>query len=140
MLGGNVLVGVVLISHGKMATGMLDAVRMIIGEQEGIVPITLRETDHVESLKKRIEAAVQRVDTGEGVLIMVDLFGATPFNVSARVALARDHTEVITGVNLPMLLEVALQRQNQSFARLVEIAKEAAMSSVRTLSESLEKR
>jgi len=134
------LVGIVIISHGEMATGMLEAARMIIGEQEGIVPIVLREADDVEGLKQRIEAAIQQVDNGDGVLIMVDLFGATPFNVSARIALARDGVEVITGMNLPMLLEVAMQRQDHNFAGLIEIAKEAAKGSVRTLSESLGKR
>lgn len=129
-----------VVSHGEMANGMLDAARMIIGEQEGIIPVPLGEADDVEGLRQRIEAALQQADRGDGVLILVDLFGATPFNVSARIALARDHIEVISGVNLPMLLEVALQRQAQDFNKLIEIAKEAGKSSIRTLSESLAQR
>lgn len=128
-----------IISHGEMANGMLDAAHMIIGEQEGVVTVILKETDDVDGLKKRVEAALQQVDAGDGVLVLVDLFGATPFNISARVAVVHDQVEVITGMNLPMLLEVALQRESQGFAELVEIAKEAGRSGVRTLSESLDK-
>jgi PTS system mannose-specific IIA component len=129
----------VIISHGEMANGMVDAACMIIGEQEGVVTVILKETDDVDGLKKRVETALQQVDAGDGVLVLVDLFGATPFNVSARVAVEHDQVEVITGMNLPMLLEVALQRESQGFAELVEIAKEAGRSGVRILSESLDK-
>jgi len=83
------VVGIILVTHGEMATGLLDAARMIVGPKEGIETIQLREEDDVEGLMARIEAAIQKVDDGEGVLIMVDLPGASPFNASARLAMTR---------------------------------------------------
>jgi PTS system mannose-specific IIA component len=87
----------------------------------------------------RISDALVRVDTGDGVLILVDAFGASPFNASARVAVGREKTEVISGVNLPMLLELSVQRDQQDFAGLVQTALEAGTSSIQTLSQTLKK-
>jgi PTS system mannose-specific IIA component len=131
------LVGIVIVSHGEMAEGMLDAARMIVGEQEGIATVSLREMDAVEGLMERVAAAVEKVDTGDGVLVLVDLFGASPFNASARLAMQRDNIEVVSGVSLPMLVELAVQRAGQRLEQLVEIAREAGTSGIRTLSETL---
>jgi PTS system mannose-specific IIA component len=133
------MVGIVLVSHGEMATGMLDAARMIVGEQERTLAIGLNEMDDVEGLMERIAAAVDEVDTGDGVLLLVDAFGASPFNASARLAMQRKNIEVITGMNLPMLLELAVQRDGQSLDGLVQIALDAGKSSIRTLSDTLNK-
>lgn len=131
------MVGIVIVSHGAMANGMLDAARMIVGEQEGMLAVSLEEMEDVEGLIEKIAAAVEKVDTGEGVLVLVDVFGASPFNASARLTLTRDKMDVITGMNLPMLLELAIHRQGSSLDELVKIALEAGSSSIKTLSETL---
>jgi len=132
------LVGIVIVSHGDMAEGLLDAARMIVGEQEGIVTVSLREMDAVEGLMERVAAAIEKVDSNDGVLVLVDLFGASPFNASARLAMEGDSKiEVIAGVSLPMLVELAVQRDGESLERLVNIAREAGTSGIRTLSETL---
>jgi PTS system mannose-specific IIA component len=133
------MVGIVLISHGEMAAGMLDAARMIVGEQEQILPISLNEEDDVEGLMGRIANAIKEIDTGEGILVLVDVFGASPFNASARLAMGGAKIEVITGMNLPMLLELAIQRDSQGFEALVQIALTAGISSIRTLSDTIKK-
>lgn len=134
------MVGIVIVTHGAMTDGLLDAARMIVGPLDGIVGVALMESDNVESLMERVEAAVDEVNTGDGVLILVDLFGASPFNASARLAMTRDGIEVLAGVSLPMLLELAVQRDDQPLQDLVEIAREAGTSSIRTLSETLGKK
>jgi mannose PTS system EIIA component len=131
------LVGIVLVSHGNMAEGMIDAARMIVGEMESVLAVSLQEMDAIEDLMGRIDAALSEVDTGDGVLILVDAFGASPFNVSARLALQREKTEVITGMNLPMLLELAVQRQDQDLEAVTQIAFEAGSASIRTLSQTM---
>jgi PTS system mannose-specific IIA component len=133
------MVGIVLVSHGEMAAGMLDAARMIVGEQDQILPISLNEEDDVEGLMGRIANAIKEIDTGEGILVLVDVFGASPFNASARLAMGEAKIEVITGMNLPMLLELAIQRGNQGFEALVQIALTAGISSIRTLSDTIKK-
>ena len=131
------MVGIVIVSHGAMANGMLDAARMIVGEQEGIQAVSLEEMEDVEGLIEKIAATVEKVDTGDGVLVLVDVFGASPFNASARLTLTRDKMDVITGMNLPMLLELAIHRQGSNLDELVKIALEAGTSSIKTLSETL---
>lgn len=134
------MVGIVVVSHGGMAEGMLDAARMIVGEQERLVSVTLREADGIESLTERVAAAVEQVDAGDGVLVLVDVFGASPFNASARVAMQRGKVEVLTGASLPMLLELVVQREGQDLAALTQVARDAGTSGIRTLSETLAKR
>ncbi len=129
-----------MVTHGAMADGMLDAARMIVGPLNGIAGVALMESDDVETLMERLEVAVDEVNSGDGVLILVDLFGASPFNASARLAMTRDGIEVLTGVSLPMLLELAVQRDDQTLQELVEIAREAGTAGIRTLSEALGKK
>lgn len=131
------MVGIVLVSHGSMAEGMLDAARMIVGDQEGIMAINLEEMDDVEGLIEKITAAVEQIDTGDGVIVLVDVFGASPFNASARLTMTRGNMEVITGMNLPMLLELAIHRQGANLEELIKIALDAGSSSIKTLSDTL---
>ena len=132
------MVGIVIVSHGDMADGLLDAAHMIVGEQEGLATVSLREMDAVEGLMERVATAIQKVDAGDGVLVLVDLFGASPFNASARLAMQGDsNMEVISGVSLPMLVELMVQREGESLEKLVQVALEAGTSGVRTLSQTL---
>jgi len=132
------LVGIVIVGHGDIADGLLDAARMIVGKIEGVATVSLRETDAVEELMERIATALTETDKGNGVLVLADLFGASPFNASARLAMQEESSlEVISGVNLPMLLELIVQRDDASLEQLVEIAREAGTSGVRILSETL---
>ena len=132
------MVGIVVVTHGQMAEGLVDATRTIVGEIEGIVAVCLAETDSVEGLTERVAAAIAAVDGGEGALVLVDLFGASPFNASARLALqAGRNVEVISGVNLPMLVELVVQRGTHSFEQLVDIALKAGVEGIRTLSQAL---
>ena len=131
------MIGIVVVAHGEMADGLLDAARMIVGPQEGLLGLGLQEGDAVEGLLERVEQAVAQVDTGDGALLLVDLFGASPFNACARLAMARKNAEVVSGVNLPMLLEVVTQREGLGLPEAVAIAREAGTSGIRTLSEVL---
>jgi len=131
------LIGIVVVTHGRMADGLLDATRMIVGEQEGLLGVGLQEGDDVDSLVERVAQAVEQVESGDGTLVLVDVFGASPFNGSARLAMTRKNVEVLSGVSLPMLLEAVVQREGQSLEELVAIAKEAGTSGIKTLSETL---
>jgi PTS system mannose-specific IIA component len=132
------LVGIVIVSHGDMAGGLVDAARMIAGEQEGIATVSLREMDALQGLVERVAAAIQEVDSGDGVVVLVDLFGGSPFNASARLAMQGDHKiEVVSGVNLPMLVELAVQRETRDLEQLLDIALQAGTSGIRSLSQTL---
>jgi mannose/fructose/sorbose-specific phosphotransferase system IIA component len=120
-----------------MAEGMIDAARMIVGPMDGVATVSLKESDAVEDLMGRIEIALNEVDQGEGALILVDAFGASPFNASARLAMGRKNVEVISGMNLPILLELAVGREGQDLATVTQIALETGTTSIRTLSQTL---
>lgn len=133
------MVGIVIVTHGTMAEGMMNAASMIVGDLEGVKAVELKEMDAVEDLMDRISAAVDEVDTGDGALVFVDLFGASPFNASARLLGAEEERsiEVITGVNLPMVLEVAVQRSTEDLEALTQIAEDAGTDGVKVLSRVL---
>ncbi len=113
------MIGGIIVSHGKLAEELLNALNIILGEAANIEAISIGWYDDVEESKKKINQALKRVDRKNGVLIFTDMFGGTPSNLSF--AFLRDgRVEIITGVNLPMLIKfVSLQRSHN----LKEVAK-----------------
>ena len=132
------MVKLVVVCHGALAEGLINAMELIIGSQPEVVALRLDEADSIDGLESQVEAAVQERQAGQEVLILVDLFCASPFNVSSRVAMRNLGVEVITGVNLPMLLETALGRDNLPVVELVKIARDAGAGSVKVLSDLLQ--
>jgi PTS system mannose-specific IIA component len=106
------MIGGIIVSHGKLAEELLNALTIILGEAPNIEAISIGWYDDVEESKKKINSSLKRVDQKNGVLIFTDMFGGTPSNLSFGF-LKDDHIEIITGVNLPMLIKfVSLQRSN----------------------------
>lgn len=131
------MVGFVIVTHGELAAGLLQAARMIIGELPGVIAISLEEGEGSEELQANLIKAIDLVNQGEGVLIFVDLIGASPFNVCGQIAAQHPDIEVITGVNLPMLLETILQRDDHSFEELIQIAVQSGRESIQYLTALL---
>ena len=133
------MVGIVIVTHGDMAEGVLDAARSVTGHSQGSAAVCLRDGDSVDELGPRIAAAVDHVNEGDGVLVLVDMWGASPFNASARLALKGRHPiDVIAGVNLPMVVELLEERTAKSFDELVAIALQAGSEGVRALSQAVD--
>lgn len=113
------MIGGIIISHGKLAEELLNALTIILGEAVNIEAISIGWYDDVEESKKKINKCLKRVGQKNGVLIFTDMFGGTPSNLSFSF-LKDNQIEIITGVNLPMLIKfVSLQRSNN----LKEVAK-----------------
>ena len=130
------MINFVLISHGEMANGVFDSVRLISGNHKGVETISLKENDSVDELEIRIKATTRSLSqTSDGVLIFVDLFGATPFNIASKVASNFENVEVITGMNLPMLLETILQRETLTLSEAKKLALESGQSGIKMLSD-----
>jgi len=135
------LVSILIVTHGEMAQGMLSSMRMIAGDQKQVGTVALEEAYSPEYLKELLQAAINELDDGDGVLIMVDLFGATPFNASMQLYLQSDHQiEIITGVNLPMLIETAISRANCDLETIFHTALNAGTSGIKTIPETLRKK
>ncbi len=113
------MIGGIIVSHGKLAEELLNALTIILGEAVNIEAISIGWYDDVEGSKKKINKSLKRVDQKNGVLIFTDMFGGTPSNLSFSF-MKDGEVEIITGVNLPMLIKfVSLQRSNN----LREVAK-----------------
>jgi len=106
------MIGGIIVSHGKLAEELLNALTIILGEVVNMEAISIGWDNDVEDSKRKINQSLKRVDQKNGVLIFTDMFGGTPSNLSF--SFLKDNTiEIITGVNLPMLIKfVSLQRSN----------------------------
>jgi len=100
------MIGVIVVTHGQLATELLNAAEMIVGELPRFAAVSIGWHEDTEDARTEIEQAIARVEQGDGVLILTDMFGGTPTNLAVTF-LARDRVEVITGVNLPMLIKLA---------------------------------
>jgi mannose PTS system EIIA component len=106
------MIGGIIVSHGRLAEELLNALTIILGEAPNIEAISIGWYDDVEDSKKKISQCLKRVDQKNGVVIFTDMFGGTPSNLSFSF-LRDNQVEIITGINLPMLIKfVSLQRSN----------------------------
>lgn len=133
------MIGIVVVSHGPLAEGLKGAAEMIVGPQERFLAIGMDPAADLDRLREQIEAAAAEAAVGDetGVLVLVDLMGGSPANASAY--LAASGTDVICGVNLPMLLEVLTTRERTSIKELTDIALQAAKDGVINLTQMLAK-
>jgi PTS system mannose-specific IIA component len=113
-------IGVVVVTHGQLATELLNAAETIVGDLPGFAAVSIGWHDDVEDAREEIRKAIERVQSEDGVLVLTDMFGGTPANLAVTF-LGRDNVEVITGVNLPMLIKLA---RPQKAADLLTIARE----------------
>ncbi len=106
------MIGGIIVSHGKLAEELLNALTIILGEVVNVEAISIGWYDDVEESKKKINQSLHRVNRKNGVVIFTDMFGGTPSNLSFSF-LKDNQVEIITGVNLPMLIKfISLQRKN----------------------------
>lgn len=128
--------GIVLISHGGLATGMLEAAGMVFGDASNqVVALGLGKEENPDDFGTRIGEAIKQVDTGEGVVILADLLGGTPCNKAAPYA--GENVRIIAGVNLVMLLDILGSREaGEAFK--IETALEAAHSGIADYNALLE--
>lgn len=130
------MVGLVLVAHGELARSMLQTAELIAGESERVVPITFGMEEGPDALLEKITGAIERL--GGEILLLVDLPGGTPSNVCARLALERGH-RVVSGLNLPMLLEVLLGREGESLESVAQTALDAGRQGIIDINEFISK-
>ncbi|WP_368195966.1 PTS galactosamine/N-acetylgalactosamine transporter subunit IIA [Aeromonas sp. R2-2] len=108
------MLGIIICGHGGFASGLERAMLQILGEQEAVIAIDFPESSTTALLQAQCEAALTEVDKGDGVVFLTDLLGGTPFRVASTLSLHQTEREVITGTNLQLLLEMALERDGLS--------------------------
>lgn len=135
--GGRVIGGLI-VTHGKLAHELLSAAQTIEGEMAGIEAVPLEWNDSVDDAREKIRLALVRIGKGEqGVIIFTDMFGGTPSNISLSF-LEKDKVEIVTGVNLPMIVKfAALQQNGTDLSALAHIIREKGSKSIRVASDLL---
>lgn len=130
------MIGLVIVAHGRLAAEFRLALEHVVGPQDRIETVSIAPDDNVESRRKDIVDAVQRVNSGDGVIILTDMFGGTPSNLAIS-ALDNGHIEVLAGVNLPMLIKLARVRGETPLRKAVEMAQEAGRKYISVASQIL---
>lgn len=135
------MIGLVLVSHGRLANEFLAALEHVVGPQAAARAISIGPDDDMELRRKDILDAVAEVDSGDGVVVLTDMFGGTPSNLAISIMDSRAPTqngvEVIAGVNLPMLIKLASCRADRPLAEVVAEAQEAGRKYINVASALL---
>ena len=134
--GTTPMIGMVLVTHGRLAAEFVAALEHVVGAQTQIAAVCIGPDDDMEQRRQDILRSIGEVDTGEGAVLLTDMFGGTPSNLAISV-MDRGKVEVIAGVNLPMLIKLASLRQSESLERTVLGAQEAGRKYINVASQLL---
>lgn len=130
------MIGLILVTHGKLAEEFVHAMQHVVGRQEAVATVCIGPNDDMERRRKEIADAIRAVDSGEGVIILTDLFGGTPSNLAISLMQA-GRVEVIAGINLPMLIRLAKARCCMGVREATAAARDAGRNYITIASEFL---
>ncbi len=130
------MIGLVLVTHGRLAEELRLAMEHVVGPQRNVATICIGADDDVECRRADILHCIEQVDTGDGVVIMTDMFGGTPSNLAISM-MSRRQVEVIAGVNLPMLVKFAKSRSRETLGECVETTETAGRKYIAAASHVL---
>lgn len=130
------LVGGVVVTHGNLAAELVSAAETIVGDIRHITAVSIGWHDEVDTAREEIGRAIKRVDGGAGVLVMTDMFGGTPTNLACTF-LGEAPIEVVTGVNLPMIIKLAEQQSGESLSLVARRVRDQGQKNIYLASEVL---
>lgn len=129
---------IIVCTHGHASEEIIKSTEMIMGKQENISHINFVPGENTDDLVAKFKDELSALDCSKGVLVMVDLFGGSPFNAISQLALTNENIEVVTGVNIPMLLETLVLRSSQDLSQLVQSAKEIGVNGITILEKNFD--
>jgi PTS system mannose-specific IIA component len=132
------MIGIVVVSHGKLARELVRATEHVVGEQEYFRSISIEAEDDIDARREQIRETVAACNTGKGVIIVTDMFGGTPSNLAISV-MPDARIDVIAGVNLPMLIKLIEVRDQVSFEEAVRVGRDAGQKYIRVASEVMDR-
>ena len=130
------MVGIVVVAHGRLAQSFAETAEMIVGKVEGFRACSFCQGNNVEKLRGVLKTSIKEVNDGDGVIILTDMFGGTPSHIALSF-LEDSQIEVITGVNLPMVIAALTKREGKHIEELAEVLKESGCSNIYIASEIL---
>ncbi|HNY64524.1 MAG TPA: PTS sugar transporter subunit IIA [Deltaproteobacteria bacterium] len=130
------MVGIIVVAHGRLAEALAEAAEMIVGRVEAFRACSFFQGSDVDKLRKTLKTSIKEVSSGQGAIILTDMFGGTPSNISLSF-LEENEVEVITGVNLPMVITALTKREGKSISELAQLLKEQGSHNINIASEIL---
>ena len=130
------MIGLVLVTHGRLAEELIAALEHVVGPQSNVIPVCIGPDDDMEQRRAEILDSSAKADEGDGVVLLTDMFGGTPSNLAISV-MDKANVEVIAGVNLPMLIKLASVRKTEPLADAIEAAQEAGRKYINIASKLL---
>ena len=130
------MIGMVLVTHGRLALEFIDALELIVGPQQAVAAVCIWPDDDMEARRRDIIDRIAEVEGGEGVVLLTDMFGGTPSNLAISV-MEPNKIEVIAGLNLPMLIKLASLRGTETLKNAVAGAQEAGRKYINVASQLL---
>jgi len=123
------MVGILVVSHGRLAEALISSVEFLVGEVKRIKGLSIWPKESKKEIKHRIQQKMAEIDDGDGVVILTDIMGGTPTNISLSF-LEDGKVEVVTGVNMPMLLTLSSYREGRSLKEIVQLVKRSGRRSI----------
>lgn len=130
------MVAIIIGTHGNFSEELVRSSEMIFGKQSNVSYITFKQGEGLEELAAKYNVAMDQLYTDDGVLFMVDLFGGSPYNAASMIALKNENMDVVTGVNLPMLLETFESMSFSTVKELKDVAITAGLASIKSLKDT----
>lgn len=130
------MIGMVLVTHGRLAAEFIAALEHVVGPQKNVRAVSIGPDDDMERRRKEILDGITKVDEGDGVVLLTDMFGGTPSNLAISV-MEKANVEVVAGINLPMLIKLASLREDTSLEVAVTAAQEAGRKYINVASALL---
>lgn len=130
------MIGIILVTHGRLAEEFVAAMQHVVGRQEAVRTVCIGPNDDMEARRVEIADAIAEVDSGNGAIILTDLFGGTPSNLAISL-MVKGRVEVIAGINLPMLIRLAKARGCMALDKAVAAARDAGRNYITVASEFL---
>jgi len=123
------MIGILIVSHGRLAEALISSVQFLVGNLQRVKGISIWPRDRKEEVKDRIQKGISEVNDGDGVVILTDVLGGTPTNLSLSI-LEDENVEVVTGVNMPMLLTLSSYRKGKSLREICRLVKKSGRRSI----------
>ena len=129
-------IGGVIVSHGQLANELVEAAKTVVGEVDHLEAVSIGWNDNVQTAKDEISRAIKKVSKGNGVLVLTDMFGGTPTNISAMF-IAESEVEIVTGVNLPMVIKLASQSKEITLREMAKGVEEQGKQAIQRAGDLL---
>lgn len=131
------MIAVVVGSHGHLSRELINTAEMIIGKQGNVGYVEFYTGEGIETLTKKYEEQFNQLDTADGILVLTDIFGGSPFNAACTIAMGKRNMDVIAGTNIPMVIEALVNRETDTLEKVVANVLEVSDSSVQTFRKSV---